>query len=126
MYAQMAPPRPEAREERQIPGRPGLRVLIYRPRAARSPSGAIVYVHGGGFITGAAEIEDARCIQLAEEHQAVVVSVDYRLAPESPFPGPVEDCHAALRWVIDEASELGVDPSRVVVMGPSAGGGLAT
>jgi acetyl esterase/lipase len=125
MYAQMAPPMPDAREERWLPGRPEVRVLVYRPRNPRSPMGAIIYVHGGGFITGAAVINDATCVQLAEEHQALVVSVDYRLAPESPFPGPVEDCYAALRWVMDEASALGVDPSRVVVMGPSAGGGLA-
>ncbi len=87
MYAQMAPPMPDAREERWLPGRPEVRVLVYRPRDPRSPSGAITYVHGGGFITGAAVINDATCVQLAEEHQALVVSVDYRLAPESPFPG---------------------------------------
>lgn len=68
---------------------------------------------------------DAACGKLAEEHQALVVSVDYRLAPESPFPGPVEDCHAALRWVMKEAPSLGVDAERVVLMGHSAGGGLA-
>jgi triacylglycerol lipase len=125
MYAQMSPPMPSAREEHWVPGQPKVRVLVYRPRNLRRGSGAIVYMHGGGFITGAAEITDAACVQFAEEHQVLVVSVDYRLAPEHPFPGPVEDCHAALKWVMEQAPSLGVDPTRIVVMGPSAGGGLA-
>jgi triacylglycerol lipase len=124
-YAQIAPVMPDAREERWIAGQPDVRVLVYRPRTPRSIAGAIVYVHGGGFISGAADMTDAACLQLAEEHQALVVSVDYRLAPESPFPGPVDDCHAALRWVLKEARSLGVDAARVVLMGHSAGGGLA-
>src|SRR5258706_11260800 len=124
MYAQIAPAMPKAREEHWIPGQPDVRVLVYRPRNPHPPSGAIVYMHGGGFITGAAEINDATCVQLAEEHGVLVVSVDYRLAPENPFPGPVEDCYAALTWVMKQASSLGVDPSRVILMGPSAGGGL--
>lgn len=126
MYAQISPALPDAREERRIPGTPEVRVLVYRPRnSSRAPMGAIVYMHGGGFITGAAQMDDAACARLAQEHSATVVSVDYRLAPEAPFPGPVEDCYAALRWVMTQASSLGIDPSRVVLMGPSAGGGLA-
>jgi acetyl esterase/lipase len=125
MYAQMSPPMPDAREELQIPGTPTVRVLMYRPRNPRPPSGAIVYMHGGGFISGVAEIDDATCVRLAQEHNAVVLNVDYRLAPEASFPGPVEDCHAALRWTLSQAPSFGVDPSRVVIMGPSAGGGLA-
>jgi acetyl esterase/lipase len=124
-YAQIAPPMPDAREERRIPGQPEVRVLIYRPRYPRPRSPALVYIHGGGFIAGAAEMTDGACVQLAEEHQTIVVSVDYRLAPEHPFPGPVEDCYAAVSWVMSEASALGVDRSRVVLMGHSAGGGLA-
>lgn len=124
-YAQLAPPMPHAREEHWVPGEPQVRVLVYRPRDLPPSSGAIVYVHGGGFIAGVAEMTDAACLRLAEEHRALVVSVDYRLAPETPFPGPVEDCHAALRWVMKQAPSWGVDPSRVVLMGHSAGGGLA-
>src|SRR5262245_50661379 len=97
----------------------------FRARSPRAPMGAIVYMHGGGFITGAAQIDDAICARLAQEHNTTVVSVDYRLAPEAPFPGPVEDCYAALRWVMTQASSLGIDASRVILMGPSAGGGLA-
>lgn len=114
-------PNPGAREARLIPGR----VLIYRPREARGAVGAIVYVHGGGFVAGSADMTDAQCLALAEQHECVVVSVDYRLAPETPFPGPVEDCVAALRWTFESTRELGIDPARVVLMGHSAGGGLA-
>jgi triacylglycerol lipase len=124
-YAQIAPAMPDAREERWLPGRAEVRVLVYRPHDRPAPSCAIVYVHGGGFIAGSAEMTDAMCVQLANEQRALVVSVDYRLAPESPFPGPVEECYSALSWVTKEASSLGVDPSRVVIMGHSAGGGLA-
>ncbi|MDI1451109.1 alpha/beta hydrolase [Polyangium sp. 6x1] len=124
-YAQIAPAMPDAREERWIPGPREVRVLQYRPHDGPPPSRAIVYVHGGGFIAGAAEMTDAMCVKLANEHRALVVSVDYRLAPESPFPGPVEECYAALSWVMKEAPSLGVDPARVLLMGHSAGGGLA-
>jgi len=124
-YAQISPPMPEAREEHLIAGSPAVRVLVYRPRQPGPPSAAIVYLHGGGFITGEAEIADATCVRLAQENNAVVVNVDYRLAPEAPFPGPVEDCYTALTWTLSQATSFGFDPSRVVVMGHSAGGGLA-
>lgn len=125
IYAQMAPPLPEARTEHWLPTNPSLRVLVYRPSTARPDAPAILYIHGGGFIAGDAEIDDATCVRMAETHGAVVVNVDYRLAPETPFPGPVEDCYAALAWLLEQAPALGVDRQRVVVMGPSAGGGLA-
>jgi triacylglycerol lipase len=113
MYEQMSPPMPDAREELQIPGTPTVRVLMYRRRNPRPPSGAIVYMHGGGFITGVAEIDDATCVRLAQEHNAVVLNVDYRLAPEASgvpvelhvyaggvhgfdlFPGPTTDRFSA-------------------------------
>ncbi len=124
-YAQIAPPMPHAREAKRIGGARDVRVLIYRPLGVVAPTRAIVYVHGGGFIAGAAEMTDATCVALATEHRALVVSVDYRLAPENPFPGPVEECHAALGWVLEQAAELGIDPARVLLVGHSAGGGLA-
>lgn len=124
-YGQIAPTMPDAREERWIPGPHEVRVLLYRPNDGLAPSRAIVYVHGGGFIAGAADMTDAMCIQLANEHRALVVSVDYRLAPEHPFPGPVEECYAALSWVLNEAPSLEIDSTRVLLMGHSAGGGLA-
>lgn len=86
---------------------------------------AILDIHGGGFVMGAAAMNDAKNEALAQTHDAVIVSVDYRLAPETPFPGPLEDCHAALAWMVANADSLGIDTQRIAVMGASAGGGLA-
>jgi len=123
-YAMVAPPMSSAREEVRIVGTPTVRALIYRPKEA-TPSRAVLYIHGGGFIGGSAEMTDAVCVAIAEKHKALVVSVDYALAPENPFPGPVDQCYTALRWLLNEAPARGIDPSRIVIMGHSAGGGLA-
>jgi acetyl esterase len=84
-----------------------------------------VYFHGGGWVIGSLEGADGSCRMLANRGRCVVVSVGYRLAPETKFPAPVEDAYAALRWVADHAAELGVDRSRIAVGGSSAGGNLA-
>jgi acetyl esterase/lipase len=104
---------------------PEVRVRIYRPddEARRLP--AVLYIHGGGFCVGSIETEHQGAATAAREAGAVVVSVDYRLAPEHPFPAGVEDCYAALVWLSQNAGELGIDPARLAVMGGSAGGGLA-
>ena len=115
-------------EERIIPGPPGApdgRVLLYRPRQARSPSPAILYLHGGGYVAGTPDMMAPFCHRLATENGALVAAVRYRLAPETPFPGPLDDCHAALTWLVAEAEALGIDRDRIAVMGQSAGGGLA-
>ena len=96
---------------------------VYRPAAASGRG--LVYLHSGAFVIGDLELEDARCRVLAREAQCIVVSVDYRLAPEHPFPLPLDDCHSALRWVVDHADELEVDRRRLGVGGCSAGGALA-
>jgi acetyl esterase len=86
---------------------------------------ALVWFHGGGWVLGSIETEDHLCRLLCDDAQAVVVSVEYRLAPETKFPGAVDDCVAAWRWVTEHASELDIDPGRIAVGGDSAGGNLA-
>ncbi|WP_214407060.1 alpha/beta hydrolase [Pseudonocardia lacus] len=114
-------------EDRSAPGRDGapeVPLRVYRPERVSAPA-AIYDVHGGGFVLGDLSTDHARNVQLARELGVVVVSVDYRLAPETPFPGPLEDVHAGLAWTAEHAEELGVDPRRIAVRGTSAGGGLA-
>lgn len=106
-------------------GAPAVPVRLFRPDIAPASLPAILHIHGGGFVAGIAAMNDAANADRAARHGAVVVSIDYRLAPETPFPGPLEDCYAVLIWLIAEAATLGVDPRRIVVTGESAGGGLA-
>jgi acetyl esterase len=113
-------------EDRPVPGPAGdVPVRIYRPDAD-APLPVVVYFHGGGWVIGDLDTHDAVCHRLATGVPAIVVSVDYRLAPEHPFPAAVHDCDAATRWVADHAAELGGDPDRLAVAGDSAGGNLAT
>jgi acetyl esterase len=121
------PPPPFAAREVFAPvvGGPDVRLLVMDPPSQAGGRGAVLYIHGGGMVVGKADTALADKPQLALEHECVVVSVDYRLAPETPFPGPQEDCYAALLWLANNAVELRVDPARIVVMGGSAGGGLA-
>ena len=122
------PPVPLDVDELVMPGpedAPQLRVRRYQPADRDEALPALVYFHGGGFVVGSVDLYDADCRRIAAEVGAVVVSVDYRLAPEHPFPAPLEDCYAALVWVAGHADELGVDPDRIAVGGESAGGGLA-
>lgn len=100
-------------------------VFMYEAPSRARPSGALLWVHDGGTVMGAARQDHAWCARLADELGALVISVDYRLAPEHPFPAALDDCHAALRWLHDNAGALGVDPARIAVAGASAGGGLA-
>jgi acetyl esterase len=112
--------------ERRIPGPAGdIPVRIYRRMGRPEPVPAIVYLHGGGWVVGDLDSHDGTCRLLAHESECVVVAVDYRLAPEHPFPAAVDDAVAAYRWVHDHATELSVEPGRVGVMGDSAGGNLA-
>ena len=117
------------REVRQVPGpqgAPEVRVLIYTPGdRGTAPLPVILHIHGGGFVSGSADMSDPNSRSYAVEMDCVVISVDYRLAPETPFPGPVEDCYAALLWLHAAADELGIDASRIMVAGESAGAGLA-
>ncbi|MGI5430241.1 alpha/beta hydrolase [Streptomyces sp. CA-179760] len=116
-------------EDRQVPGpqgEPDISLLICRP-AAPAPAGArpvIYHVHGGGMVIGNNRVGVDVPLAWARALDAVVVSVEYRLAPEHPHPAPVEDVYAGLLWTVDHAAELGADPERIVIAGASAGGGL--
>ena len=111
--------------ERRVDDAGDVRVRIIAPRASDSPRPALLWIHGGGYVLGSARQDDALCARFADRLAAVVVSVDYRLAPEHPFPTPLEDCFAAFEFVHRHANELGIDPARLVIGGASAGGGLA-
>jgi acetyl esterase/lipase len=102
-----------------------LPLRVYSPPTKQGARACIYWMHGGGFILGSGLLVDARLNSWVEEMDCVVVSVDYRLAPEHPYPTPLEDCYNGLLWTVDHASELGVDPSRIILAGASAGGGLA-
>lgn len=116
-------------ENRMIPGSTGaplVPVRIFRPQhESNGPRPGVLDIHGGGFVMGSVDLDDAANVDISREVGAVVVSVDYRLAPEHPFPSPAEDCYAALLWLALHATELGVDPGRLAILGDSAGGGLA-
>ena len=98
---------------------------VYRPAGLPGSLPALLYIHGGGMVIGSVATEDAIARMLVARVGAVAVSVDYRLAPETEHPGPVEDCYAALAWMAGESATLGIDPQRLAVYGGSAGGNLA-
>jgi acetyl esterase/lipase len=123
-----APPSDVAVEERLVTGpagAPDVRVLIFTPPSLKAPMPGYLHIHGGGYVAGTADATSVRNQELAAATGALVVSVDYRLAPETPHPGPIEDCYAALKWLHANAEALGVDPGRIAIGGESAGGGLA-
>ncbi|HUV09628.1 MAG TPA: alpha/beta hydrolase [Acidimicrobiia bacterium] len=118
-------------DDRTIPGPAGdLPVRIFRPREAPTNQGSgrlpgVVYLHGGGWVICDLDSHDGACRRIANAIGAVVVSVDYRLAPEHRYPAAVDDAHAAAAWVADHADDLGIDSARLAVAGDSAGGNLA-
>ena len=122
------PPNPNVTsQDRQVPGPsgdPDITVRVYRPVNATEPLPGIYYIHGGGMIMGDVAGEDAGATMLCDLVGAVVVSVEYRLAPEHPHPAPVEDCYAGLVWTASHTAELGIDAQRLALYGGSAGGGL--
>lgn len=112
-------------DDRTLPGPDGeIPVRIYTPQGT-GPFGVLVFFHGGGWVICSVESHDGVCRTLANTAGCVVVSVDYRLAPEHPFPAASEDCYAATRWVADNAASIRVDADRIAIGGDSAGGNLA-
>jgi len=113
-------------EDRTVPGPAGeIPVRVYRPEGGETLLPALIYLHGGGWVIGSIETHDATCRELARDAGCVVVSVDYRLAPENRYPAAAEDCYAALEWLAANGEALGIDTSRLAVGGDSAGGNLA-
>lgn len=113
------------RTDRVVPGDPPVPVRVHRPVGSDGPLPAIVRLHGGGYVLGSYAMDDALFDRWCPLLGVVGVSVEYRLAPETPYPGPLEDCYDALCWTHRHAEELGVDPDRIGIAGLSAGGGLA-
>jgi acetyl esterase/lipase len=111
-----------------VPGPPGgsdIRLRVHRPRSAEGELPCLYWIHGGGYVLGSPEQDDLRFDRWCQKFNLVGVAVQYRLAPENPYPAGVEDCYAGLKWVKEHGSELGVDTSRMGIGGPSGGGGLA-
>jgi len=118
---------PDVTVEEISVARPGgggeVRCLLFRPSA--TPKGALLHIHGGGYVMGLPEMDAPRNVALAGVADCLILSVDYRLAPEHPHPAAQEDCHAAALWLAEQAGALGYPPGRLGVIGESAGGGLA-
>ena len=108
-----------------VNGQPDVRCLLYGKLNGQEDASGYLHIHGGGYLFGSPEGSDPMNLHLASILNIVILSVDYRLAPENPIPAPLDDCYAALGWFHENAAELGVDPERIGVGGESAGGGLA-
>jgi len=108
-----------------MPGDPDVSLLVCQPSGAEGATATLFYTHGGGMVIGDNRMGLGEMIDYAVELNLTIVSVEYRLAPEHPHPAPVNDCYAGLLWAVQNASDLGIDPSRIIVAGSSAGGGLA-
>lgn len=115
-------------DDRQIPGtanNPEICIRVYQPKNKTENTPALLYIHGGGFVLGSVDIEHGMSATLAAELGIVVVSVEYRLAPEHPYPAGLEDCYATLSWMHEQSDDLGIDATRIAVFGQSGGGGLS-
>ena len=112
------------RTEHTVLEEEGVFVRVHTPQGIDAPAPCIYAIHGGGYVAGTLDMHDAWLDNWCREFGVVGVAVEYRLAPEAPYPAPLEDCYAGLRWTFDHAAELGVDPAAVGITGISAGGGL--
>jgi acetyl esterase/lipase len=112
-------------DEHAVPGDPSLSARVYRPRGFARPAPCLFSIHGGGYVIGRASGDNALFNTLCPQLGIIGVSIEYRLAPETPYPGPLEDCYRGLQWTFANADALDVDPECVGIRGQSAGGGLA-
>jgi acetyl esterase/lipase len=121
------PPTTTVSHEVVVPGvdGPDATVRVYSPPTAAAGRPCIYWIHGGGYLFGSGLNPDARINRWVEEFDCVAVSIEYRLAPEHPYPAPLDDCYAGLLWAARSADDLGIDPDRIAIVGASAGGGLA-
>lgn len=108
-----------------LDGAQDVRVMIYKPDDLPADAPVVLQIHGGGFLFGTAELGDPRNREMAKSVGCAVASVEYRLAPETPFPAGLEDCYSALVWLHENARQLSLDPQRIAIRGESAGGNLA-
>lgn len=113
------------RTEHVVPATDGVTLRVHRPFGVEGDLPCVYWMHGGGLVLGDQAQDDIRFDRWCQMLRCVGVSVGYRLAPETPYPGPLDDCYAGLQWVHDHAAELGADPARIGIGGASAGGGLA-
>jgi acetyl esterase/lipase len=113
------------RRDYTVGGDPAVVIRVHRPADAEGPLPVVYSMHGGGYVLGSYATDDARLDGWARSYRCVGVSVEYRLAPETPYPGPLDDCYCGLKWVYEHHDELGADPNRIGVSGTSAGAGLA-
>lgn len=113
------------RQDHVVQRSPEVRVRVHRPVGVAGPMPCFYSIHGGGFVIGSCEMDDARFDAWCPKFGCVGVSVEYRLAPETTYPGALDDCYVGLKWVYEHHAEIGVDPDRIGIGGVSAGGGLA-
>jgi acetyl esterase/lipase len=124
-FTQMAPPLSDTVERADHVVNPDVIVRVHRPVGLTEPAACLYSIHGGGYVIGSYLMDDVVMDRYCNEFGCVAVSVEYRLAPDTPYPGPLDDCYAGLAWTFGHAEELGIVPTRIGIMGVSAGGGLA-
>ena len=127
MLVELAPPlSPGVERVDHIVSRdPEIVVRVHRPQHLTSPAACLYSIHGGGYVIGSYAMDDTVFDRYCVDFGCVGVAVEYRLAPETPYPGPLEDCYRGLAWTFAHSEELGIDPNRIGIRGESAGGGLA-
>jgi acetyl esterase/lipase len=108
-----------------VPGEPSVRIRVHRPVGVGGKLPCVFSIHGGGYVMGSYSMDDGRFDKWCPKYRCVGVSVEYRLAPETPYPGPLEDCYLGLKWTYEHADDLGIDAAQIGLCGASAGGGLA-